>query len=986
LPRISTFVESKILNYRLSYRVSYQYYQLQAFSFRRIWSTWYLIIRETASPFVKTILPPLLVLAIGIAVLFVPFPYWITAFATPQNARSFIGQMWQVSGATVGFSIAVTVFAFQGLASGRLSEGAQHHAIRTPLLIVVYLGVTSLITDALVLLNIGYQAPDRWAATWATDVSAISVVSIAFLLTIALRTMDSRVVYRRRISAIGRQASLAVYRDARTRLAISFLTSDAENNGYIFSPLGTSSDTRGRLLRAGKESVVRDIKLKRLHSIAQRCREDKSGRPILTAYPGRNLLPNTVIMVIPGSAASLATAGQKAIVTRNIRASVAPDLNAMADQLHEEAIDAIKTSNLREYSYVVEAQRKLLLSLAKSWQLLGHPLDTAIAEGVFPISQGPASRISRHMYQEIERAVDKDESEIVLEAGYLPITVATEALDLNADGLSGEMMDLLISSASMSSDNRTATLLRHHILLNIHSYLDFTVAPELTNEASDEQVREKAAIFLKQGMSAITNMAQNAIGVGRAEFFEAAQSNWNQVLQQLNFDESALHQDQSPSRRLEAEVSSDCKSMQFCLTAWVLHKLWISAGDEALKRMLGTSLKLCGSASDGIAAVQSIVSSKKSSSISQWLLREMPVGAVYSLESTVPLHRLVALMLLRDACSSRSRITESPWIADAHDALVREVDALTARPELWDLASSNCAIDAVADIVRNELLAAVQRQHDKNEQDLISAAVGDKAKAAFLAGVEEGWNNDRKVVAALLSTGGTAHIDEGSRPVPKLGSDPSLESKEFAVQPDCEPAMNHIGQQLGRGLAVAESRLIYKRLADSPRIEAACGSILNGCVGEAKARMMADGYIPKLLVIGGSWSVWNRFDGSAVPEGCKLDKRLSGVLGLVEGLLAIHGSALEADCMVLVDSAKWGGAYEWTMAGGTAIEASINDYTEAAATELIAKNPNLFADMENPTIQRRVTELRKRIRVDAYAHIDIRVNDALAARRIDITP
>ncbi len=90
--------------------------------------------------------------------------------------------MWQVAAGVVGLSIAVAVFAFQGLAQGRSTRVLAESGAAPRLLSAVYLGVTGLLVNGLALLGLGRDAPAGWAALWATAVIGSSLVSLAFLL------------------------------------------------------------------------------------------------------------------------------------------------------------------------------------------------------------------------------------------------------------------------------------------------------------------------------------------------------------------------------------------------------------------------------------------------------------------------------------------------------------------------------------------------------------------------------------------------------------------------------------------------------------------------------------------------------------------------------------------------------------------------------------------------------------------------------------
>jgi hypothetical protein len=113
---------------------------------------------------------PIVILTVTIAILFVPCPEHLRALSDAKNATAFLSVAWPVTGGSLAFSVVVLVFAFQTIAATREAVGIRDLAAGTRLLVVVYLGIAAVLTDGLAMLDIGYQAPGRWAATWATIV------------------------------------------------------------------------------------------------------------------------------------------------------------------------------------------------------------------------------------------------------------------------------------------------------------------------------------------------------------------------------------------------------------------------------------------------------------------------------------------------------------------------------------------------------------------------------------------------------------------------------------------------------------------------------------------------------------------------------------------------------------------------------------------------------------------------------------------------
>jgi hypothetical protein len=925
---------------------------------------------------------PLATLAVAVAGLFIPSRLGFRALADSSDARDFLSQMWQVSGASVGLSIAVVVFAFQGASSGRLATALRDYAVRTPLLIVVYLGISALVVDALALLDVGYSAPAGWAASWATDVSAVSILSVAFLFAAALRSIDPQVLYGRRIAAIRRQAALAVRHEARLRIGVNLMTIDAAKHGYAFSLFAMPS--AGEVIRANGTGEVRDINLRRLHSLAKACRDAGGGKLVVAAYPGRELTSNGIILVIPPGTAG-ARKPASAVVIRTPRWRPRADLEHNAQQLHEDAIRAINESSLLSYGMARDAQVELLLSLPRMWHLLGQQFSPEIASGFSLTGQSPADIVGRNLYEQAARAAAKGEREIALEAGYVPVDVARHALELGAPGLGAQMMGLLRSIASMAQESDVSRLLREHVLLNLSTYLEAMVGPRLTESGRADDVRLEAETFLEQGLNAVADMAKDAVERRDVGFFREADRQLNQILASWLDDEAEAYRPDSLSKRLAQQAGSARAQLHFCLSAWVLHRLWEQPQDDVFAAMLQAVLGSYPTADRALRAAELVQGRDKPGKLSDWLLSEMTPGAAQVIDSTTPLHRFAALVLLREGCTGSCRIEESSWLEGASDALLREMDALVSATQVWAAAGPGCDASTARSAASAALSQAVARQRERDEQELISAVVTDRARQAFRDGVKQGWDASRRAATVLRAAGSPVRPDDGAMPATVIGLPRLLIGKEAAVRGDYETGLKSLGNDLGKRLGAAESEKIYQLLGQSPVIAPAAGQDFPGHVTQALAQMRREGYDPKLLIVGEDWRVASDLPVEPLPEGSLPSGAAPGVLGILgqfEGMLVMRAVGQPADWAVLVDPSRWDGSHEWAGPHGDAIEARLDGFTEAEAADLASQNPSLYADTAGPATTDRTAEIRKHAAAEALARVEVRAEDVQAARRL----
>lgn len=142
-------------------------------------------------------------LALGLA-LALPFPIAISGAKLPiafefgplneaKESEEYLRTLWQVVAASLALSIAMVAFAFEAF----VSRGQEHHggtltefARETRLVAAVRLGVTALVVNGLVLLEIGHDAPRGWSAFWAIFLSAATLLAVPFVIGRVLRGLE----------------------------------------------------------------------------------------------------------------------------------------------------------------------------------------------------------------------------------------------------------------------------------------------------------------------------------------------------------------------------------------------------------------------------------------------------------------------------------------------------------------------------------------------------------------------------------------------------------------------------------------------------------------------------------------------------------------------------------------------------------------------------------------------------------------------------
>jgi hypothetical protein len=383
----------------------------------------------------------LAILCLGVGALFIPGPAWLPAVQRPAEATAFLGLLWQVIAAAAGLSITVVFFALQSMSTGRGS------AVRDALLVgrfqsAIYLSIASLFVTGLDLLHVGHDAPGGWAAAWATLLSGLAVLAVAARIAGLASVMSPAFLQRRRIASIRRSAETHVDQEALSRVALNILDSTHERLGFEWSVFRSSAGHA--IATAARAGTVRDVQLRRLSKLAVRARDSGSGAVRLATYLGATVSAGDGVVFRSSEDAELAKRPRRLVRVGTPRAAqLSPDLFSLAEELHSEAIQAIRDARLTDYQGIAEAQRELLLAMPNAWQArYGQTYTHELAQDVFPLRFGPVSRVVRNMYEQMRAAVGTGLQDLALDVAYEPLHTASKAARLDAPGLAKELLDL----------------------------------------------------------------------------------------------------------------------------------------------------------------------------------------------------------------------------------------------------------------------------------------------------------------------------------------------------------------------------------------------------------------------------------------------------------------------------------------------------------------------------------------------------------------
>jgi hypothetical protein len=126
-------------------------------------------------------------------------------------------------------------------------------------------------------------------------------------------------------------------------------------------------------------------------------------------------------------------------------------LDEALDQLHAAAVDAARNGEAGWYSEIRDAYVDTLLAFPEAWATYGQRFDHVARAGL-PFRLSEIDRTTRDIYSQLRQAVAAQQREIASAIAYLPIAAASRAVPLGAQGLSSEMLNLVVNMSWLTQE------------------------------------------------------------------------------------------------------------------------------------------------------------------------------------------------------------------------------------------------------------------------------------------------------------------------------------------------------------------------------------------------------------------------------------------------------------------------------------------------------------------------------------------------------
>ena len=368
------------------------------------------------------------------------FGLFSNAAAAPSN---FIEVLWQVQGAALGLSLAVVLFVFQSVHGNRLGGSLRDFAEETWLFPIFYAGLIGLVLDGLVLLHVGQGAPGGWAASWAVIWAAGTAVALGFLFVFTIHAIDPRSLHRLRLRrtrrAIGDEIEDVIFR----RVALVLLEQFCRNNSIDYASMFGQSAPSAVSIRAKRDGEVRNIRLRRLRNIASQAAERELSAPVVRVEIGSAVRAGTELASLDAAHGKFSSTVLRSF---RVRRRNREQFRTTLEDLHDEALVAIRTPSPATYAAISELYEHVLLVLPETWARYGQQYVGGIVGGANPFELTVQDYLERQLYEEMIQAARSGSRDIAHDALDLPIVVAQRALDLKALALTRRMIALWVAA------------------------------------------------------------------------------------------------------------------------------------------------------------------------------------------------------------------------------------------------------------------------------------------------------------------------------------------------------------------------------------------------------------------------------------------------------------------------------------------------------------------------------------------------------------
>lgn len=358
--------------------------------------------------------------------------------ASASESTTFLDTIWVVVAASLGLSVAMVAFAFQAfMSSGRRVHGGTllEFADETRLLDAIRLGILSLLITGTVLLKVGYDAPQGWAATWACVLSALTLLAVPYVVRRVVVSLDERELLRARGRRLESTVALAMRQQLIKQAAEAVLQrTRMPVTRALIAPQGAVP------IASHASGEVRDIKLGRLARALKR--RDQDMQCHLAVGLGSRVQAGSTLLWLDGASAERPPRWiRRCVMLGRDAASRDTQLLDLLASLHQQGLEAARVGSYEQWRQVADGYELVLLELPPASATFEVPFSGAVAApGFFGV--GPLQHIQRYLFDEMREAVKHEQQDLIDAISYFPAHIAREAAAIGAPVIAATMLAL----------------------------------------------------------------------------------------------------------------------------------------------------------------------------------------------------------------------------------------------------------------------------------------------------------------------------------------------------------------------------------------------------------------------------------------------------------------------------------------------------------------------------------------------------------------
>lgn len=840
----------------------------------------------------------------------------LAVFHDEQRSRELLGLLWQVEAAAVALVVAAALFAFESLTRERTNLPLVEYANRSRLThFLIYSGSGLVAIPIALFATVGRPAPAAALAAAVISVSALALLP-AFL-TRSMSVVHPDWMQAARLDDVHRAVAARVKKDAFERLGLIQL--EAWAKGASIEILHRMVFDADRVTESAPASgVVTDIDLDRLETL---------GRRHPDAFAVVTRLADQVwngASLVARKSPDGPVQDQRA-VTMTARPSF-DEMDQIVGDLHEEGLEAIRRESPAAAERVMSMYAETWLAWPRGWAHYGQRLEGGLLEGVEPFRIRPSDQLRRHVWIQMEMALDRglrDHTESIIGLLY---TVSFEAQALRAGDLVREMYLLarwFLSVRSQSYPELAESVVerawRFQVEICERTGRDLGRDGGADLEVIDEAVRE-----VRAGYRSMIESLRILLDEGRYEAFKALDNRLRKILEfwePSHREPLARHVLEDPARfsagedelrrarqvvkeeKLERDLSDYRRGGRLAVLGWMLHRGKERPISDELAGLIRSVSGTLGSVSDVVRAT-GVALSDREDFLSSWLMLERPELEVGFVDTDGPVLTALAMVLL-----SRTRLDRIPpddWMSEHRSSRLRElIPEVARRYELWGRLGED--LDELRDRADDYVDLVAQAERDQKQiegDDLIEMDLDPTKVEEFRDELVAGWRANRSVEE--VAERGRARVepvalDEWEWDTYGFAR---LDPKGLFVTPTNWVGLDTTARGYGRRLAQAEVTAIVKEVVAKSR-----GVVGSGDPSERLEQLLsavrADGFEPTLIILPIGWRLADALglrDWHQHPRPERLGRNFKGEF---DGVAVIDWWEVPKDRMFAVDLAEF---------------------------------------------------------------------------------